>query len=259
MKKILLLLTLSGLLITGISCKKKKDDGSEPESAPSSFTKKAVIEEFTGEWCGYCPAGATIIRNIKADHPNTVTAISYHIGDSFEVPAGRYYDNLFNQYGYPGGLINRKTNAESRSYWESHTEQALNESAECGLAIKTDLSGNSLDIKVEYGGKQSFDAYLTVVIIENDVPESSPGAQAGANSGYKNPDMFREVLTSQEGESITVKKTVSSKSFNNIDLSNYNIDNVYVVAFIHKDITDTSDRSIYNVQFVKAGDDMDFD
>ena len=33
-------------------------------SVPSSFTKKVLIEEFTGAWCQFCPDGAYILGNI---------------------------------------------------------------------------------------------------------------------------------------------------------------------------------------------------
>ncbi len=254
--KSLLLLLLSVFLLTNVSCKKDKG---EDEVAPESFTKKAILEEFTGEWCGFCPDGANIIRQIESSYPDTFYAISYHIGDSFEVSDGAYYDNKFNHYGYPGGVVNRNGEAGSRANWESKVSQSLSETPTCGIKIETSVSGDKMNVKVKYAGTENFDAFISVMVIEDKVPESSPGAQNGAAAGYKHPDLFRKVLTDRMGDEISVKKgEVKSVSFNDIDLSAYNKSNVRVVAFIHKDLNG-NERTVYNAQGVKAGDTQDFD
>ena len=256
--KSLLLLLLSVFLLTNVSCKKDKNNG-EDEVAPESFTKKAILEEFTGEWCGYCPDGAAIIRQIESNHPDMFYAISYHIGDPFEVSDGAYYDGVFNNYGYPGGVVNRVGMAGSRGNWESKVSQSLTETPTCGMKIETSISGDKMNVKVKYAGTEDFDAFISVMLIEDKVPESSPGAQNGAATGYKHPDVFRKVLTDRLGEAISVKKgEVQSLSFENVDLSAYNKSNVRVVAFIHKDLNG-NEKTVYNAQGVKAGDTQDFD
>ncbi len=252
-----LLLLFSIFIITSISC--KKEDEKEPETVPNTFTKKAVLEEFTGEWCGYCPDGAAIIRQLKVDKPDNFFAISYHISDPFEIPAGRSLDNTFNSLGYPSATIDREGHTVSRSIWENRINQALANDAECGLKINTSINGNTLKVKVKFAGTNDFDAFLTVAVIEDDVPESSPGAQNGAPMGYKHPDLCRAIVSNTTGDPISVKKgKIESKTYDNIDLSNYDKNKVYVVAFIHNNITG-SDKSIYNAQGVKAGEDKDFD
>lgn len=226
---------------------------------PESFTKKVVLEEFTGEWCGYCPDGAAIIRQLKNDKPDQFFAISYHIGDPFEITAGHSYDNIFNNLGYPSATIDREGQTISRSIWENRVNQALSETAQCGLKINSTINGNTLKVKVSYAGTSDFDAFLTVAITEDDVPESSPGAQNGAPMGYKHPDLCRAIITNMNGDTISVKKgKIEFKTYDNIDLSTYDKNKVYIVAFIHNNLTD-NDKSVYNVQGVKAGEDKDFD
>lgn len=254
-----LLLLFSIFMLTSISCKKEDEKKDKKEDVPESFTKKAVLEEFTGEWCGWCPDGAAIIRQLKTDKPDTFFAISYHIGDSFEITAGHDYDNIFNQYGYPGGVVDRLGGAIDRTQWESKINQELTETAECGIKINSTINGNTLKVKVTFAGTRDFDAFLTIAIIEDDVPESSPGAQNGAPMGYKHIDVCRAIVSNINGDSIRVKDgKIESKTYDNIDLSNYDKNKVYVVAFIHNNITG-SDKSIYNAQGVKAGEDKDFD
>ncbi len=252
-KRTLLLLALSFVFLTN-SCKKKKEE----EQAPTSFTQKVVIEEYTGEWCGYCPDGANILRQIKADNPNKAFPISYHIGDSFEKPAGSYYDNIFNQYGYPGGVVQRSSMAGSRSQWSSKTTQELAKTPKAGLKIESSLDGDNLNVTVKFAGTEDFDSKLSLMIIEDDVPESSPGAQSGAPSGYLNPDMFRAVLSDKVGDPVSVKNGEIGEKTYSTNLSGMNKSKVYVVAFLHNDITG-QDKYIINAQQAKAGSTQDFD
>ena len=45
---------------------------------PSTFTQKALVEEFTGEWCGYCPDGAVILKGIETQYGGKVIGASIH-------------------------------------------------------------------------------------------------------------------------------------------------------------------------------------
>ncbi len=272
--KALILLVLSFFFFSN-SCKKKaeeqKKDGTEQQDrgivvndpAPTSFTQKVLVEEFTGEWCGYCPDGARILRILKQNHPDLVYAIGNHDGDPFETTTTSFYISKFNVAFFPSGTVQRsKQNGEyaiGRYDWESVVNSKLAETAQVGLKIETTLNGNMLNIKVKYAGTQDIDSRLTVSIIEDDVPESSPGAQSGAATGYKHPDLFRKTASDKRGDYTVIKaNTVKMMTYDNIDLSGYNINNVYIVCFFNNSI-DGSDKSILNVQQVKAGDTKDFD
>ena len=52
---IIRIFTLS--LLFGMNVWNCEDKKKEPTigPVPESFTKKVLIEEFTGAWCGYCP------------------------------------------------------------------------------------------------------------------------------------------------------------------------------------------------------------
>ena len=55
MKHLFPFLALSFAFVTLTSCEPK--DEPKPEVIPDSFPKKHLIEEFTGQTCGYCPYG----------------------------------------------------------------------------------------------------------------------------------------------------------------------------------------------------------
>lgn len=77
-----------------------------------SYTRKAVMEEITGTWCGWCPRGIVGIENLKRDFPNDFIAIAVHCGESdpFVAPT---YETLANAgFGAPSALLNRITLAD---------------------------------------------------------------------------------------------------------------------------------------------------
>ena len=61
MKHFFPFLALSFAFVTLTSCEPK--DEPKPEVIPDSFPKKHLIEEFTGQGCGYCPYGMDCIHD----------------------------------------------------------------------------------------------------------------------------------------------------------------------------------------------------
>lgn len=41
---------------------------------------RAILEEYTGLWCAYCPRGAVALEEMKRRHPDDFIGISYHAG-----------------------------------------------------------------------------------------------------------------------------------------------------------------------------------
>ena len=72
-----------------------------------SFPRKAVMEEFTGTWCGWCPRGIVGIEKLKEDYPNDFIAIGVHADDNIESST---YVSLANYApGFPSAFMNRIT------------------------------------------------------------------------------------------------------------------------------------------------------
>ncbi len=51
-----------------------------------SMIRRIVVEEATGEWCGWCPRGLVGLEMMKERHPQDFIAISVHGGDELEIP-----------------------------------------------------------------------------------------------------------------------------------------------------------------------------
>lgn len=76
-----------------------------------SFPRKAVMEELTGTWCGWCPRGAVAIENLKRDYPNEFIAIAIHGPSDSNDPfkAASYMELADAGFGFPSAILNRLT------------------------------------------------------------------------------------------------------------------------------------------------------
>lgn len=86
-----------------------------PEYIPASFPRKHLIEEFTGQECGYCPYGMDCVSKFMKDDPNFIL-ILHHYGyspDNFSVSGSKTITNSLGVSGAPASAIDR---ANTSSY-----------------------------------------------------------------------------------------------------------------------------------------------
>lgn len=72
-----------------------------------AFPRSLVLEEGTGTWCGYCPAGIVMMEGLKEAYPDgEVIRIAVHNGDEMALNP---YQGFINNYtpGLPGAYANR--------------------------------------------------------------------------------------------------------------------------------------------------------
>lgn len=74
-------------------------------------THRAVLEEYTGTWCGYCPRGFVGLEEMNRLHPDDFIGISYHNKDPMEVIASSSYpwntEVLGSWPGFPAAALDR--------------------------------------------------------------------------------------------------------------------------------------------------------
>lgn len=83
-----------------------------------NFTKKVVVEEGTGAWCGNCPLGALALENLNKVLPDNVVTIGVHAGgangyDPYDYSA---YAQFMGFTAYPTGRVNRGADMLSPMY-----------------------------------------------------------------------------------------------------------------------------------------------
>ncbi len=72
---------------------------------------RAVLEEYTGTWCGYCPRGFVGLEEMQRLHPDDFIGISYHNADPMEVITINDFpwnaQTLGSFPGYPAASLDR--------------------------------------------------------------------------------------------------------------------------------------------------------
>lgn len=290
MKKILSI-SLSAMLLFGLgACKKNNSTtiGTNPfgthtnpttpppaadpladvGALPVDFTKKVVLEEFTGEWCGWCPEGAEVMKQNLTAHPNTVIGIAVHDGDPMEIPSfNSWIKTLTAVGGFPMGSVDR-ADASDRGSWTGQINTQLAQPADLGFAMVTKLNGTMVDVKVFVGYKMNLgtDKLLTIAITEDEVPQSPTGqsnysANVVVDASWTHSHVLRGFVTAEQGDAVdmTSPKNYTIVEFKNVDLSSMNIHDmakVEIAAFIH---TNTSPRVVYNAQKCKLDETKKWD
>lgn len=118
------------LTIQGLSCDKEMSDAEIQVSIPevngvdneseiyssSSYTacftegvtRKMVVEEWTGTWCGWCVRGIVAMQYMREKYGNeNFIGIAVHSGDRMETQTYAGFLNKYAVIGYPGSTINR--------------------------------------------------------------------------------------------------------------------------------------------------------
>jgi thiol-disulfide isomerase/thioredoxin len=266
---------LFGLLVFA-GCEDESDDF-EVSQVPSEFTKKVLIEEFTGTWCGYCPDGAHIVESIIDDNDGRVVGVSLHSGDAMEIAHTNYlettYQNPEYPSGYPSGMVDRvSVNGSTRlnrGYWEYVANDQLLETAVCGLAIISEVNGQNATVEVHAGFNSTVngDYRLSVYLIEdgvtgtgygydqrnsyNTVPENPFNNLGDPIVGYEHNHTLRAVLSESLGDAISPSSLVSGGEHietYTVDLSSYNKNNLSIVAFVTYIGSTITEHEIMNVQ-----------
>lgn len=69
-------------------------------------TKRIVVEEATGMWCGYCPEGIVAMETLQERHPDNFIGVAVHVNDILSVPG--YGDTMSFPAGAPTAWIDRR-------------------------------------------------------------------------------------------------------------------------------------------------------
>jgi hypothetical protein len=182
--------------------------------------KNAVLEEYTGIHCTYCPDGHAIAASMIENNPGRVVVIALHQGSFANPGSGEpdyrtpWGDALAAQAGissYPSGTINRHLFSGSatgmgRGDWISRADEIMQEISPVNVGISSEYNDVSreLTIQVElYYTDDSPEAinYLNVALLQSHI--FGPQTGGGAGNNYEHMHMLRDLITGQWGEEIT--------------------------------------------------------
>lgn len=255
---------------------------SEDITITRNFTKKALLEDFTGTWCPNCPPAASAIASAIND--DNVFGVSYHDGvsgypDPMEIPETAFWSSYYNVTGFPTVYVN---GPDTRWNFPNMTQvnNELAEIAPCGLALDASMSGGQLNVEVKVAFSNftaGEELRLMLYLVEDNVVTSSPQAGSSQGASYVHRDVLREVYTDQLGDIIPTASISLEQDYvrtftglaipaNVDDMSNLKViayvRNTYTKTFVDY-FNETHENSphydILNVQEVEMGGSIDFD
>ena len=198
--------------------------------------KNVVLEEYTGIYCVWCPAGHVIGASMHTANPNDVFLINIHTGGyaspnsggdpNFNTTFGTALANTAGVSGYPTGTINRRVfpntatppavnndMAMSRSYWSNSANTILQESSPVNIGVEAsyDFATGVLTVDVEtyYTATVTNNNYLHIAVLQNNMAGPQTGAaQNGSpssiisgpwNPTYNHQHVLRHFITGANG------------------------------------------------------------
>ncbi len=267
------------------------------EQVPSEYTRKVLLEDYTGTWCGYCPRMVSIV-NYLTEYNDRIIPIAIHCQGApsdpwtYEFWADMASPQNYNAMGAPKGKYNRIHSLNQYegthpcpndpTIYYSQADEFLNESANLGLAISSNLNGNNLKmtVKVGFATDSVPDARLVVTLIEDGLTYNQVNYYAGSGlncdsnynySSMPNPipnfaqehvllkaytDIYGDVIPQSE----ISNGNVYSRDFNVQLPSNVgNPANLKIVAFVLGNGNSIPTRGVLNAQRADVGSSQDFD
>ena len=192
-----------------------------------SFTRRMVVEEHTGSWCGWCVRGIVGLKEMKEKYGDDFIGIGIHNQDMYAVQA---YDDFIAGYmnGYPNSIINRSgsqvdpsfTNLASRWTKMDHTADA-----------DITLDASYADGKITFNSHSQFvfnatnaDYRVAFVLLENQLPIRQTNNYNGGSTvmgGFESmgspaniniDDVARGIYPSPAGEKGALPATIKAST-----------------------------------------------
>lgn len=277
MKKVFLL--FSGLFL-GYNAIAQFPVSTTPEN------KNALLEEFTGIYCTYCPDGHVRANSLRTTHGNNFWVMNIHVGSfaapsagdpDFRTPFGTSIANQSGLTGYPAGTINRRLfsglsqgsgTAMNRGNWSNATTQALGQASPVNIALDAEVDEQTrvLKVIVEYyytANSAVATNKLNVALLQNNVEGPQTGASTYnpgnilPNGNYVHQHMLRHMLTGQWGVNIanTTAGSTDRDTFTytipaSLNSIAYDLANLEVVVFIAEGQQEVLNSNGANVRVV---------
>lgn len=234
--------------------------------------RKVVIEDYTGTWCGFCPAVALAIDRVR-DVTEDVAIVAIHktsfsLNDPMDFVRIGELQEMFNvSNGFPKAQINR-TVAWPDPYPLSEVTSMSGSNSDVSIAINSQLSGSNLtvDVKVIYENGSVSGDKVVVYLLENGIvsPQKNyfnetPGhpyqGLGDPIMNYVHNDALRNSLSNLFGDPIpnTPAFDVYTKTYNFSVPAEYVGENLSFVVMVVD-----SGNNAKNAQFSKINENKNF-
>ena len=242
---------------------------------PGSITSDRVIlvEEFTGVGCQNCPGGSAELENLLSIYPDNLIAITIHAGffstevqwhpdqkiDFRTADGNNLVDDYFGgaPFAYPSATVNREKTGTGSFFipltqWPASIASELEEGSTVDLKMERtyDPASRTLDVEVDVLALAALseDTRISVIITESGIIDYQKDLNApgdGWIQDYVHKHVLRDMITPFDGEVISstgIALTESlTKSFSTVLPDNFVAENCEVIAFVHKNTSDSKE------------------
>ncbi len=241
MKKIFLLSVVASMILFGCTDDSTttgdgNGNGGGGNSGPTLATtdqqnRNAVLEDFTGVRCGYCPQGHQIAQTMLNTSPDKVVVIGVNAGGyaapaagwaNFTTSYGQAWIDQSSVKGYPAGTMNRQRFAGhsqdkltglamSRGSWAATAVEVMAEPSTVNIGAEAtyNTANDEIVVTVElyYTGDESANENrINVAILQSGMIAK----QSGGGDNYVHKHVLRDMITGQWGSEVTGERTVGS-------------------------------------------------
>lgn len=268
MKKNIIICTLAGLVLSlAFTACKKNDPKQEPtdptpqvnpadttqptppDTIPASFPKKHLIEEFTGQTCGYCPEGMNSISDFTKGESNWVL-ILHHYGyeqDNFSVAGSKTIQTALGVNGAPKICINRASTNYGKGndilfhpgYLPQTSKSQFATETYASVVIDNTYDPATRQLNVTVSGalcKEDYPALqLTVLVKESGMIDTQEDYYYtfGGWEQFRHTNAVRLYLSDAKGDAISVDSTRHYTATYTATLNDQWVpENCMVVAFL---------------------------
>lgn len=249
---------------------------SNPGGGGVTIPRKVLVEDYTGQKCGNCPAAATKATQLQTMYPNNVIVLAVHAGFFAQPGAAPYTPDYRNQAGddwdaffgigaagNPNGMINRKdypngTHIKAYTTWPAETAPYMSLSADATLSITPSYnsSAKTLDVsvKTKFVHALSDNYKLSVVLMEDSITGTQKDYTQSPSDipGYVFRHMLRAGINGSWGDAINTAPVAANDSVTKTYTSfaidpSYNDHHLHVIAFLYNATT----REVIQAEEVK--------
>lgn len=182
--------------------------------------RTALLEEFTGIHCGYCPEGHAISAALEATLKDRYVAVNVHAGGyavpgagepDFRTDDGTAIDAQMAVTGYPAGTVNRTELDGALSYgrgsWEGVVYDILTMPSPVNVGVESSFNETTRELTVHAVAyytepSNAGNDYLSVVLKEDHIIGYQADYTNGTHQNYDHIAVLRDVITDTWGEDI---------------------------------------------------------
>jgi len=233
-----------------------------------TWPRNVLIEEFTTEFCVFCPDAAEGLVEFMSSNPDLASRIAiacHHAGyytDWLTINASEKYTWFYNDGGRayaPAFMYDRfawddKTPVVSRGNYKDYVEARIAEESYACIELSTSFDNGKLNVTAYCGRGWDFSSTpirITLFLTEDNIAAHS---QAGASGSFTHQHVLRAVNDTW-GSMLDWNDNWATYSYN-FDLdSSWKTDNLKVIAFLSGyDSNDPTNCKVENTMVITAGE-----